>query len=91
MVIILGVLIIFALLLLVVGLVSRFSAKGGSHAATADKTLTLPPGSEILGSELQDRRLILHIRGQVGEEIYIIDTENGRLVGRIQPAPPPVR
>lgn|GEM_PF-1542976 len=89
-VILLGALIIIAFGLLVVGALTRFNAKSSSHTATQNNTIALPPGSDIESSELQADRLILHVRAGAGEEIYIVDTTNGHLVGRIQTAAPAV-
>lgn len=87
-VILLGVLIVIAFALLVVGALTRFNAKSTSHTATVNNTIALPAGSQIESSEIQADRLILRLRTTTGDEIYIVDTTNGHLVGRIQIAPP---
>jgi hypothetical protein len=44
----------------------------------------LPAGGQIVSSEVQSDRLILRVKAQKGESIYIIDTGTGHLVGRVQ-------
>jgi hypothetical protein len=36
---------------------------------------------------VSDNRLILRARNDVGEEIDIIDTQSGRLIGQVKTAP----
>jgi hypothetical protein len=90
-VILLGALIVMAFVLLAVGLVTKFSARGAANTANAQNTLTVPAGSQILSSEVDGGRLILRVRNGGGDEIYLIDTGNGHLVGRVQAAPPRAR
>ena len=85
-VIFLGVLIVIALGVLVVGLVTRFS--GGHKAAPAFEQFTLAPGNRLVSEDVSGDRLVLRLRGPDGDEIDIIDTETGRLVARIRSAPP---
>jgi hypothetical protein len=81
-VIILSVLIILALIALVVGFVS---GAGGKHAAsTSTSTFQLPPGARIVEMRDQPGRLILRVRDEAGEEIDILDTQDGRLVGQVK-------
>jgi hypothetical protein len=90
-VILLGALIVVAFVLLVVGLVTRFSAKGSQHTATAENTVVLPAGSQIVSSDVQGDRLILRVNVKGSDEIYIVDTGNGHLVGRVQISAPQAR
>jgi hypothetical protein len=83
-VILLGALIVVAFGLLVVGMLTRFHAKGSEHTATAENTVALPAGAEILSSDVQGDRLIVRAKTAGRDEIYIIDTGNGHLVGRVQ-------
>ena len=87
-VIFLGVLIVIAVGVLVVGLVTRF---GGSHQAAtpAVAQFTLAPGNRLVSTDVAADRLILRLRGPAGDEIDIIDTQTGKLVARIRSAPPP--
>ena len=82
-VIILSALIILALIALVVGFISKMSAKSGA-ASKSSSAFQLPPGGEIVEMQTQSGRLILRIRSPEGEEIAIIDTQDGRLVSQIK-------
>jgi hypothetical protein len=90
-VILLGALIIIAFGLLVVGALTRFHAKGTERTASAENTIALPQGAQIVSSEVQGDRLILRAKTAGRDEIYIIDTGNGHLVGRVQTAAPTAR
>ncbi len=73
-------------------LAKLFSAMQGHEAseAPAEPTVfTLAPGAKIVSTEVQNDRLVLHIRNVQGDEIDIIDTESGRLVGQVKSAAPP--
>ena len=84
-VIILSSLIILALIALVVGAVMKLS--GGKKApAELPSNFTLAPGSRIVSMDSQPGRLILRIRTTTGEEIDILDTQNGHLVGQVKAA-----
>jgi hypothetical protein len=83
-VIFLGVLIVIAVVVLVVGLFTRL----GPHAApvAADPlpgAFVLPPGSRIVSEDVTPGRLVLRVANRDGEEIYIIDTEDGHLIERV--------
>ena len=89
-VIVLSALIILALIGLVVGVVMKLSGRS-THLAGSSQTFVFPPGARILGTEAQPGRLILHVRSPEGDEIDIIDTDDGRLISRLssaRPAPP---
>jgi hypothetical protein len=88
-VIFLGVLIVIALGVLVVGLVTRFS--GGGHRATAPAfaEFTLAPGNRLVSMDVSGDRLVLRLRGPAGDEIDIIDIETGRLIAKIHSAAQP--
>ena len=88
-VIILGALLALAFVLLVVGLVWRMTGHSPSRVAAtgADQQLemTFPAGTRILSTDTQQGRLIVRVRLPSGEEdIDIIDTETGRLVGQVK-------
>ena len=83
-VILLGALIIIAFGLLVVGALTRFHAKSAPNESALENTSALPAGAAIVSSEVQTDRLILRVKAQGGESIYIIDTGTGHLVGRVQ-------
>jgi len=84
-VIVLGALIVIALGILVVGLITRFSApKPTPEMVSAGETFALPPGAKVVEMQTQPNRLILHVHAEAGDEIDIIDTEDGHLVSRIK-------
>jgi hypothetical protein len=84
-VIILSSLIILALIALVVGAVMKLQGKGGKAAPAAlPSSFTLAPGSQILSMESQPGRVILHIKTATGEEVDILDAEDGHLVGQVK-------
>ena len=88
-VIVLTALIILALIGLVAGTIMKLS-RGSSRdlAASSGEVFQLPPGAKILASQTQPGRLILHVRSSEGEEFDIIDTNDGKLIGRVKTAPP---
>lgn len=90
-VIFLGALIVVAFVLLVVGLVMRFSGKGRAVQTAGESTIELPAGTNIVTSTVEGDRLILRTKSPAGDEIYIVDTSSGRLVGHVMTAPPKVR
>ena len=83
-VIILSSLIILALIALVVGAVMKLSGSGKKSTAQLASDFTLAPGSRIISMDSQPGRLILRIRTSTGEEIDILDTQNGHLVGQVK-------
>jgi hypothetical protein len=83
----LGVLIVIAFGALVVGMV----AKMGGHTApapapAASGAFALPPGGRIVEMQSQPGRLILRVRTAEGEEVDILDTDDGHLVARVKAA-----
>jgi len=87
-VIFLGVLIVIAVGLLIVGLVMRFSGGGHRAAPPVFVQFTLAPGNRLVSEDISGDRLVLRLRGPAGDEIDIIDIEDGRLVAKIRSAPP---
>jgi hypothetical protein len=83
-VIVLSILILLALVGLVVGGIRTMSGKhtAASHGATS--TFQLAPGAHITEMQSQPGRLILRVRDKDGEEIDIIDVQDGRLVGQVK-------
>ena len=47
-------------------------------------TFALPPGAKIVEMQTQQGRLILRLRTQAGDEVDILDTDDGHLVARIK-------
>ena len=81
-VIVLSILIVMAVVALVVGGITRLGGKTAVHGATG--TFQLPPGARIVEMQSQPGRLILRVREAHGEEIDILDTQDGRLVGQVK-------
>lgn len=83
----LGALIVVAIAVLVIGLTQGW----GKHAPAvavdmASKkpiTMGLEPGYRILSSDTQPGRLILHVRSDTSDQIYVIDTNDGHIVAVI--------
>lgn len=84
-VIVLGALIVIALGVLVIGLVTRFSApRPTQQMISAGETFSLPRGAKVIEMLSEPNRLVLHVRASEGDEIDIVDTEDGHLVSRIK-------
>lgn len=86
-VIILGVLIVVAIIALVLGFALRAGHRAPPPAdapAAAKTEIALPPGAQILSMDIDHDRLIIRVRTDAGEEIDIVDTGNGRLVGQVK-------
>jgi hypothetical protein len=90
-VIVLSALIILALIGLVVGAVLKLSGKSTHVMGSGEGgAFALPAGAQIVSTETQPGRLILHVRSGEGDEIDIVSTEDGRLIARIKSPPPAV-
>ena len=84
-VIVLGVLIVIGLGVLVVGIGLKFGAHRGAPPTDRDPAMfALPPGATIVEMQTQPGRVVLRVRTKAGEEIDIVDTQDGRLVGRVK-------
>jgi hypothetical protein len=81
-VIILSILIILAVIALLVGGISKLGRKAPYAGATS--TFQLPPGARIIDMQSQPGRLILRVRDAAGEEIDLLDTQDGHLVGQVK-------
>lgn len=82
-VIVLSALIILAVIALVVGGIAKLGRKS-PPAASATPTFQMPAGARLISMDSQPGRLILRVRDGAGEEIDIIDTQDGRLVGQVK-------
>lgn len=82
-VIVLSVLILLALVALVVGGIRAMSGKGAAHHG-APGAFQLPPGARIVEMQSQPGRLLLRLRDGDGEQVVIVDTQDGHLVSRIK-------
>ena len=85
-VIVLSVLIVVALAALVIGGITRLGGKSSSRR-TDPASFQLPPGAHIVEMQSQPGRLILRVRDKRGEEIDLIDSQDGRLVAQIRSTP----
>ncbi len=85
-VIFLGALIVIGVVVLVVGLVMGWNKPKTDAMAGFRKPVImgLAPGYRILSSDTQPGRLILHIRSETSDEIWVIDTSDGRMVAAIR-------
>jgi hypothetical protein len=88
-VILLGVLIVIALGVLVVGLSLRLGGHGTARSESALAQFTFAPGAHIVSADVSGDRLVLRLKGSFGDEIDIVDTQTGRLVAKMRSAPPP--
>ena len=80
----LGVLIVIALVLLVVGMVTKFNGHATSTGAQGGTRYVLPSGAKIVDMQTQPGRVILRVRTGTGEEIDIIDTQDGHLISQVK-------
>ena len=84
-VIFLGVLIVIGIGVLVLGLVKGWGSTKAPAAAAQPKPVSmgLEPGYHILSSDTQPGRLILHVRSDTADEIFVIDLNDGHIVATI--------
>ncbi len=80
----LGVLIVIALVFLVVGVMTKFNGHAASTSAQAGTRYVLPTGAKIVDMQTQPGRVILRVRSAAGEEVDIIDTQDGHLVSQVK-------
>jgi hypothetical protein len=81
-VIILSILIILAVIALIVGGITRVG-KNTHHVGSAS-VFQLPRGARVIDMQSQPGRLILRVRDASGEEIDLLDTQDGHLVGQVK-------
>ena len=77
----LGALIVIALAFVAIGIVSKL---GGHGAAAPAGAFALPPGAKIVEMQSEPTRLILRVHTEQGDEVDILDTEDGHLVAKIK-------
>lgn len=80
----LGVLIVIGFVLLVVGLATKFNGHGTSTSAQAGTRFVLPTSAKIVDMQTQPGRVILRVRSAAGEEVDIIDTQDGHLISQMK-------
>ena len=85
-VIFLGVLIIVGIGVLAVGLAKGWNKHAPAPLAGFHKPVSmgLEPGWHILSTDTQPGRLIVRIRSDTADEIWIIDTSDGHIVATIR-------
>ena len=86
-VIILSALIIIALFVLVAGVLRPSRDRQAASPPSAAGSFALPKGAVLMEMQSQPGRLILRARTGGGEEVYVVDLQNGRLVTRIRSEP----
>jgi hypothetical protein len=84
----LGLLMVAMFGLVIAKLVTTMQGHSASEASELPAVFTLRPGAKIVSTDVQNDRLVLHVRNPSGDEIDIIDTESGRLVGQVKTAAP---
>ncbi|MBU6444103.1 MAG: hypothetical protein KGR48_09355 [Alphaproteobacteria bacterium] len=89
-VIALGILILIGLGALVVGVAIKMRGHSGTASPGAAASLALPAGARIESMEVSGNRLILRLKTDAGEEIDLVDTDDGHVVSRLKAAPPDV-
>lgn len=88
-VIILGVLILLAFAILVVGLVTGIGKGASGNAQTATGTpwqaqIAVPPGGRVGSWQVEGNRATVHLIMPGREEIVVIDVATGKTIGRIE-------
>jgi hypothetical protein len=85
-VILLGVLIVIALGVLVVGLSIRLGGHRQPDSASVEYPLV--PGTQVLSTDVSGDRLVVRLHGPRGDEVDVIDLRNGHLVAKFRRAEP---
>jgi hypothetical protein len=83
-VIILGVLLLLAFVLVVVGIGMRMSGHAPGQSTEAGH-YDLPPGAKILSMQVANNRLIMQVDETGVDRVLIFNTDDGRLIGQIVP------
>lgn len=86
-VIVLGVLLLLAFVMVVVGIGMRMSGHAPGQNAAAGQ-FELPAGSKIERTDVAGSNLVLTVKTPGGDAIYIFNTSDGHLVSRIAPKVP---
>jgi hypothetical protein len=83
-VITLGVLLLLAFVLVVVGIGMRMSGHAPGQPSGPGR-YDLPNGARILSMQVSGNRLIMAVQEKGGNRVLIFSTDDGRLVGQIVP------
>jgi hypothetical protein len=81
--IILGILIVIALVALILGFAFR-SSHAPASASVAGHGFAVPPGARLLSMDVEPGRIIFRLRSSAGEEIDVLDTQDGHLVAQVK-------
>lgn len=81
----LGVLIVIAIGLLVIGLATRLGGHGGGAQSANGGAYALPPGAKIRSTQVANNRLIMDVEEDGVDRVLIFNTDDGHLVGQIVP------
>jgi hypothetical protein len=85
LVIILGVLIVVGLVGLIVAAMMGAGRRGAEATGPAPYVTSVPaPGARIESAELQGNRILMRLSGGEGDELVILDSNSGRLIGRVR-------
>jgi Family of unknown function (DUF6476) len=80
----LGVLLLLAFLLVVVGIGMRMSGHAPGQSTTPG-SYGLPQGAKILSLQVANNRLIMEVQEQDVNRVLIFSTDDGHLIGQIAP------
>ena len=86
-VIVLGVLLLLAFIMVVVGIAMRMSGHAPGQNVAAGN-YELPAGAKIEHTDVAGSNLVLTVKTRDGEAIYIFNANDGHLVSRIAPKAP---
>lgn len=81
LVIILGVLILLGVVGLIVAAV--FKSRGAPPADASYTATVLAPSERIESTQLDGNRILLRLSGPNGEELVVLETASGHVLGRI--------
>jgi len=86
-VIVLGILLLLAFIMVVVGIAMRMSGHAPGQNVTAGQ-FELPAGTKIVHTDVAGSNLVLTVKTHDGDAIYIFNANDGHLVSRIAPKAP---
>jgi hypothetical protein len=86
-VIVLGVLMVLMFAAVVAGFFIKMKHDVPAGPGGAPAAFLLAPGARIVSEETSGDRVIIHVKTPGGDEIDIVDTESGRLVGQVKSTP----
>lgn len=78
----LGVLILLALGALIVGAIMGLASVRSPASAPYLETLAAP-GERIESAQLDGNRILVRLSGANGDELVVLDTASGRVIGRV--------